>query len=418
MVKPKDNTPGKDSYIGLVIFGGILLAGLVAASVEGFGPYDNDLPGARATTLWDWLELLIVPTVLALAVFLLNGLQKKSEQTRDDREKEKAEDNRRQSALDAYFSRMMELMLTHELEPHGSNHKAGAVARAVTLAALPTLDGSRKSELLGFLCESELLKKPSPAFNIGRADLSGMIWSKVLLTEIDLGGVNLCHADLSDHVGLLKCDFSGSNLCFANLTGASLEGSNLRFAKLRKAILHQTNLEKTDLSHASLRFADLSSARLHGADLSSADLSGAILRDAKLNTTFRKDENGGLKKDEVKLTQAKLAGADLGNADLQGAILEGTDLRDVKNWTITQLRKASYGETIGTVMPDGIKLQATYADNGEVFIKGPTFEQWVKNYLVEHGGAETDIRDVMVFNQSSDIDECEFESEAIGAAMD
>ena len=31
----------------------------------GFGPYDENASGPRAKTLWDWMELLIIPVVLA-----------------------------------------------------------------------------------------------------------------------------------------------------------------------------------------------------------------------------------------------------------------------------------------------------------------------------------------------------------------
>jgi hypothetical protein len=45
----------------------------------GFGPYDENLSGPRAKTLWDWLDLLIVPTFLALGAWFLSITQKESE---------------------------------------------------------------------------------------------------------------------------------------------------------------------------------------------------------------------------------------------------------------------------------------------------------------------------------------------------
>jgi len=45
----------------------------------GFGPYDENLNGPRAKTLWDWLDLLIVPIFLAVGAWLLSAADKEIE---------------------------------------------------------------------------------------------------------------------------------------------------------------------------------------------------------------------------------------------------------------------------------------------------------------------------------------------------
>ncbi len=59
-------------------------------------------------TLWDWLQLLIVPLVLAVGGFWLSQIQKKTEQR-------STADNQRETALQAYIDKMSELLLKEHL---------------------------------------------------------------------------------------------------------------------------------------------------------------------------------------------------------------------------------------------------------------------------------------------------------------
>src|SRR5438034_7673507 len=71
-----------------VIMGMIVLAcliGLIVAgywfnwSWTGFGPETSE-PKQHAKTLWDWLQLLFVPLMLAIGGFWLNQIQKSREE--------------------------------------------------------------------------------------------------------------------------------------------------------------------------------------------------------------------------------------------------------------------------------------------------------------------------------------------------
>lgn len=66
-------------------------------------------------TLWDWLQLLIVPVMLALAGFWFTQIQKSREQRttkrREKIERDLALDNQRESALQGYTDRLSELLL-------------------------------------------------------------------------------------------------------------------------------------------------------------------------------------------------------------------------------------------------------------------------------------------------------------------
>jgi hypothetical protein len=180
-------------------------------------------------TLWDWLQLLIVPAALTGGVWWLSARQ-----GRTDRALARA--GQQEEALQAYLDTMAGLLLDRGLRTAEPQAEVWSVARARTRAMLRRLDGERKGDLLEFLAEADL---------IGRDRIG-----------IDLAEADLAEADLSD----------------ANLSGADLRGAELSGA---------------DLRGADLRGADLTGATLHGADLTGADLTGAtldqvVLREAKV----------------------------------------------------------------------------------------------------------------------------------------
>src|SRR5215211_3895647 len=64
--------------------------------------------GFETKTLWEWMELLIIPLVLGIGAFYLNRSERAVE-------REIAEDRQRETALQAYFDRMAELLLKENL---------------------------------------------------------------------------------------------------------------------------------------------------------------------------------------------------------------------------------------------------------------------------------------------------------------
>jgi hypothetical protein len=89
---------------------------------------EEDLQPAK--TLWDWLQLLVVPVALAGLAFLLNESQSRRDQQRDDErvtrqgetenqraalQRATAADAAREEALRTYLTQMSGLMLDREL---------------------------------------------------------------------------------------------------------------------------------------------------------------------------------------------------------------------------------------------------------------------------------------------------------------
>jgi hypothetical protein len=221
-------------------------------------------------TLWDWLQLLIIPLVLAIAALLFNLATTRTEQKiakdriEQDRQiaKERYEndqrialDKQREDLLQIYLDRMSELLLKEELGSSAAKPEVRNVARVRTATILVQLDARRIGYVFAFLRQSGLMStKPNDSI--------------VSLSQTDLSKINLSQATL------YKADLSG-----ADLSGANLSRANLIGAKLIGAGLYQANLSGADLGGA-----DLGGANLRKADLSGAGLSGAIVTSEQLET--------------------------------------------------------------------------------------------------------------------------------------
>ncbi|HVB20435.1 MAG TPA: hypothetical protein VNG51_00630 [Ktedonobacteraceae bacterium] len=99
---------------------------------------EESLPGK---TLWDWMQLLIIPAVLAIGAFLFSQVQKNNEM-------KIAGDNQREAALQAYIDKMSELLLEGKLRGSDTDNEARTMARVRTLTVLPRLDKLRKRSVI------------------------------------------------------------------------------------------------------------------------------------------------------------------------------------------------------------------------------------------------------------------------------
>jgi uncharacterized protein YjbI with pentapeptide repeats len=323
-------------YIGVAYYTGLF----PDPDWTGFGPPKVNADGqeiAHFKTLWDWLDLLLVPLVLAVGGYFLTRsenryaqkLQDQRDEKAEQREKERAQD----TALQAYLDQMTQLLLHEKLRTSQPGDEVRSVARARTLTVLRVLDGARKATVLQFLYEARLIGGIEK-FEPGKSetmdaivDLAGADLREAHLEMTYLGGVNLRMANLCG-ANLRKADLSMANLDVANLERASLNGTGLQWAKLQSASLAEAFLEAARLGGARLGNAFLYKAKLKLADLKGADLYGAKLHEADLY---------GAKLHEADLREADLSGADLGRATLtnckitreqlaQAASLEGAEL--------------------------------------------------------------------------------------------
>jgi uncharacterized protein YjbI with pentapeptide repeats len=204
--------------------------------------------GFAGKTLWDWLQLLVIPLALAAIAFGLNYFAGERDQQREDRravrDRAIAADGRREDALRAYLQQMSSLMLERNLRTSQRGSEVQAVARAFTLTVLRRLDSSRKAAVVRFLSEA------------------GLIGSELLP-----GGpiIDALHAPprLPARMPPSKID---------------LDGADLRNIPLRSVALFARSLEGADLRGADFRGAFLVAVKFDRADLRKADFGGAYTR--------------------------------------------------------------------------------------------------------------------------------------------
>ncbi len=270
-------------------------------------PLTNDQVAQRQKTLWDWLDLLLIPLVLAGGGLWFSQQERRNERFIAERRAEEA-------ALEAYLGQMTTLLLEKSLRDAIPENPVRDVARAWTLTVLRRVSGERKGVLLRFLQESRLIRIAGErVVSLERADLSGADLRVADLKGADLRGVDLSIADLSiadlSIADLEDADLSGADRRRANLYKADLRYANLKGAKLQYANLQEANLYGAHLEGANLEHADLNYANLYGAHLEGANLQWASLYKANL--------------EEAHLEHAHLSGANLEEAHLEHAHLSG-----------------------------------------------------------------------------------------------
>ncbi|MBL8116165.1 MAG: pentapeptide repeat-containing protein [Anaerolineae bacterium] len=337
------------------VMGAAALVGLAFLSLyhfewSGFGTQIRPPFVEQSKTLWDWLQVLIVPIILFLGGVLINHTLQRNEQERaekqakvdqqiarkrDKTERDIAEGRAQDLRLQTYLDRMSELLLDRQLgDAEQVKDEVKALARTLTLTTLRGLDGERKGAVVKFLFESGLIGNPEreAIVRLNGADLVGAELQGAILDGANLSDVNLNSSKLTN-VKLVN-----ANLVYASLCDADLFGVNLVRADLRGVNLARADLRGVNLVGAKLVGADLHRAKLVGADLVNSDLGSTNLVSADLHSV-------------------DLGGANLFGAQLDGADLRYTSLRETKV-TEEQLRGAMLNNN--TILPDGTWYQGQW----------------------------------------------------------
>lgn len=223
--------------------------------------------GFAGKTLWEWLQLLIIPLVLAAGGYLFTFTMSRNERKAADRhnqtEREIAQDNQCEAALQEYIDKMAELLLEKHLRESKPEDEVRKIARVRTLTVFPRLDSKRKGSALQFIYEAGLINKDQPILDLKGANLR----------EAKLSGADLSNADLHE------VDLSEADLFRANLIGANLS----------KAILYQARLNQADLSCADLLETVFLGAYLYQTTLSETDLTSADMYRSWMIETILED---------------------------------------------------------------------------------------------------------------------------------
>ncbi|RPJ26948.1 MAG: pentapeptide repeat-containing protein [Chloroflexi bacterium] len=289
------STKGPRKIAGMIIALAFVIIAVVwsilrgyAANWTGFGDFttpDGDF--VRGKTLWNWMELFIIPLALAIGAFFLNRSERTVEheiaEARAQLEREIAIDRQQEAALQSYLDRMADLLLSESWTADSS--AADNVARIRTLTVLRGLDEKRKGFVLLFLQEAGLIDVEGPLIDLRRADLRGADLFGADLSGANLVGTSLDKANLN-FTKLSDADLSGAVLFDVKLKGADLTGANLSRAYLCNASLWSANLSMANLTEADLSEAYLVEANLDGADLSKANMTEAKVRPGQLAMAY------------------------------------------------------------------------------------------------------------------------------------
>jgi len=212
-------------------------------------------------TLWDWVNLLIVPLAIAGIGIWFNNQQRAGETESAQR---RADDD----ALESYLKDMTTLLVDKKLREAQLGDDLSTVARARTLTVLNRFFHSvNNGEVLRFLYESKLIgtTEDHPIVSLKGAALPMLYAPKVNLQGANLQRTNMASAEIPR-----------AQLQEANLQQAYLGVANLREAKLQGAELQSTDLFQVDLQGAALAGTNLQGANLREANLIGVDLSKAI----------------------------------------------------------------------------------------------------------------------------------------------
>jgi uncharacterized protein YjbI with pentapeptide repeats len=234
-----------------------------------------DWTGFGDKTAWDWMQLLIVPVVLAVGALLfnlsLNARQLETEERRAAAQIEAEDQRAQEERLQTYLEQMGTLLIDEGLLDSEEDDEARYLARARTLAVLRRADDSQKRSVVEFLAESGLAgigpprNGDEPVVSLADANLAG---ADLALLDY-LWGADLTEADLSDAF-MMRIDLDSASLARAQLDRADLTDAHLPRADLTDADLPNANLQLADL-----RGAHLEDTKLEGANLSEANLEGA-----------------------------------------------------------------------------------------------------------------------------------------------
>ncbi|NCR71986.1 MAG: pentapeptide repeat-containing protein [Microcystis aeruginosa LG13-12] len=219
--------------------------------------------GFQKKSFWDWLQLLIVPLMLAFSASYLSY----ASETRD---KQIAEEGKQQELLKDYFSKMQTLIVetkkSKDSQPKIVETKKSVettkskdsqpnpdgapllpefipIAEALTFAVLDQLDGKRKGKVITYLADSKLItanikdKDPKPVIDLKNANLKEIVLEDVSLDGLSITGADMTEAKLTEVIltnsNLVSSKFINATLDTVDFSGSKLGNSNFYDADLK-----------------------------------------------------------------------------------------------------------------------------------------------------------------------------------------
>jgi hypothetical protein len=206
--------------------------------------------GFSDKTLWDLIEIIVVPLTLAWVVVYLNRASRErelriAEQAHKD-DQQMSLDRNREATLQNYLAQMGKLLMDNGPVKIRAESEIRNVARAWTMTTVGILDGKRKGYLLQFLKEAGLIDRINTSIDLKGANLSNTNWVKGDLSSTNLRGV------LFSGALLLEGNFQNADLSEANMSHSHLTNANFTSSILRDALFGESDLLNADFSDAIL----------------------------------------------------------------------------------------------------------------------------------------------------------------------
>ena len=170
----------------------LLISFALFVMYHGFFPYDSPVwmgfnikNPVKIKTLWDWLDLLIVPASLIIIGWIYKDYEKKKEEKKD-------RENKYNETLDSYFKIISDLITKDNLLDKLKNANSKIIGRTRTIVAIENLDGERKGQILQFLYESKLID--DDILDIIGANFQNVEVSGIVLRNLTIKGVYFCNS--------------------------------------------------------------------------------------------------------------------------------------------------------------------------------------------------------------------------------
>ncbi len=241
-------------------------------------------------TLWDWLQVVGLPLSIAVLGLWVNYGLKQRDESRQLAASQA-------DALRSYYEILSGLVTSGQpTDDSALVARRRGLLRAVTLMTLRQVDADGKSAVVQFLTETNIA-----GLTHSQHFVQNIIADRHTSNDLDEYTIALDGADLSygnyrhvkfDNVSLCGVIFTGCNLDFVSLRGASIDNSDLpskinlvhkiqngmhRFVKLTNVDLSCCDLSRCVFSSLDLSGANLSNSILYGASFENSNLSGANL---------------------------------------------------------------------------------------------------------------------------------------------
>ena len=279
---------------------GILNDEIAVVTIEGDEGDKQDITIADPSkSVWDGLELLGVPLVLAILGAWFQSSQQKQADRIAREQREQDGDETREEVLQLYFDRISTLLIDKNLMAIAAKKEFFDRVKREDISAMLLHDFIRKfggfpgnsfRDFQRYLSEdNDIGAKEALGFNRAEQELLDVATDVIQARTLSI--LRRFEQDLerktsvirflaeADVISRLRLDLSRTNLSNANLSNTNLSNANLSDANLSDANLSKANLSNTNLSNA-----DLSSASIYSTDMKGADLEVASLCNTNLNT--------------------------------------------------------------------------------------------------------------------------------------